>query len=232
MEDKTPFTQFAELYREKGLTDSENQFVQDGIIDSDLFYKQATRILFIAKEHNALDKSYNQSDAIIINDSYSYPKWWNHRVYLQFSHRISEWAHGILSGFSVCEKINSQQKHNALKSIAFTNVKKTMGGAVSNSDLINSYIVNSRELLHRQIAEISPTVIICCFRYNWYVERLFNLDMKQLTPNGFGFATWNNIDVINFYHPSSRKNKSWLYTQLAEAVKYVVAKPSESQALQ
>lgn len=225
MNDSPLLTQFADLYKAKGLVDCENQFVEDGIINSDSYSKQAARILFIAKEHNDLNP--DVSDEVY---KPSYSKWWNHHVHLQFSHRIGEWAYGVLNDFPAYDKIEYQQKHDALKSIAFINVKKTSGGAAANSDLINSYIVNSRELLHRQIDEISPTIIIGCFRYNWYVEQLFGFEMKDSTPNGFGFNTWKGIRVINFYHPSSRKNKFGLYTQLAEAVKYVAVKSFENQA--
>ncbi len=224
--ENTIFAEFAKLYRTKGLVDNENRFVQDGIINPDLFFKQTIKILFIAKEHNDLNP--NVSDDVY---QPGYSGWWNQHVHLQFSHRIGEWAYGIINGFPDYSEINYQRKHEALKSIAFINVKKTSGGASSKLNVIMEYISKSKELLQRQIGEIAPTIIICCFRYDKYVESLLDTQGMLLTPNGFGFTLWQGIPVINFYHPSSRISKFKLYKQLEEAVNCLMAKQLELGAL-
>ncbi len=208
--------EFLDLYKESKLSGSNYRFIQDGIINHALYADQKIKVLFIAKEHNDLDK--NASD-----DEYkcSYSYWWNGsedgswpgHVRYGFSHRLSEWAYGILHGFPDYNEIDYNKKHRALKSIAFINVKKTSGEAVSNSKIIYEYIATSRELLHRQIREISPTIIVSCLRYRWYVEPLFGA-----MPNDIGFTTWEGIPTVNFYHPSSRLNKLYLYNLLKETV--------------
>jgi hypothetical protein len=210
------FTQFEELYRLKNLHGCYNPFIKDGIIDHFRFNSQHTKILFIAKEHNylgTLDQKDYKAD---------YREWWNLHVHLQFSHRISEWAYGILNSFDIdYEQLNYEQKHEALRSIAFINVKKVSGNSSSNPKVICDYIIQSRELLHQQITEISPTLIICCFRHDYYTEHLFGLKLTRSVTNAFSYGKWNNINVINFYHPSSRKNKQLLYGLIEEAVSRV-----------
>jgi len=205
-----------ELYKAKNLPDSEKHFVLDGIINPDLFAQQSKRVLFIAKEHNLLfGTDYTDS-------KYSYIDWWNQHVHLQFSHRISEWAYGIQNDFPILtEQLSYEAKHASLKSIAFINVKKTTGTANANSEVIFKYINESRDLLHKQIEEIAPTHIVSCFRYDDYPNQLFNMEMQRTPSNTFGFGRWNNISIVNFYHPSSRKSKKFLYEQLEEAFRYV-----------
>ena len=211
--------EFVSLYKTKELTDCNNRFVKDGIINPALFAQQKIRVLFIAKEHNDLDPT--TADETYTPD---YSVWWNHHIHLQFSHRVSEWAYGIINDFPDYSGIEEgNKKHEALKSIAFINVKKVSGGAAADPILISKYIEYGRELLHRQIAEIAPTIIVCCFRDNWYVEHLFGFGPMKSTVDKLGVGIWNNINVVNFYHPSARKSKHGLYSQLKEVIALVKA---------
>lgn len=208
------FSQLRELYIAKNLPDCEKKFVKDGIIDPTLFAEQPIKILFIAKEHNYLG-GYGEE-----TDQADYRVWWNCHVHLQFSHRISEWAYGILNNFpSGYDQLSYDQKHQALRSVAFINVKKASGNASANPEIICQYINESRELLLQQIKEIAPDLIIGCFRHDYYIELLFGNKLTRATSNAYSYGRSNDgIKIINFYHPSSRKNKLFLYTNLGEAV--------------
>ncbi|GAB3890082.1 hypothetical protein [Spirosoma agri] len=216
METESLFVKFKELYKERSLHDCQNKFIRDGIIDPIFFSSQQTKILFIAKEHNHL------GNPIENPDEDDYRKWWNYHVHLQFSHRISEWAYGILNGFPEgIEQLRYDQKHLALRSIAFINVKKASGNSKADSNVICHYISESRNLLHQQIEMISPTLIICCLRQDYYIESLFQLKMNTVETGIFSYGNWEGVPVINFYHPSSRKKKLFLYQQLQEAVNHI-----------
>lgn len=205
------FDQFEVRYKSQNLPDCHNRFIKDGVISHDFFSKQATKILFIAKEHNYIgqhdDKGYKAD----------YRLWWQEGVYLKFANRISEWAYGLINGFPLYEQLAYEDRRKALKSIAFINVKKVSGNALPNYKHICQYIINSHDLLHQQITGIAPTLIICCFRQDHYVKLLFDNKMIRSASNIYSLGQWNNIDVINFYHPSARKNKKFLYEQLTEA---------------
>jgi hypothetical protein len=216
MESDFVLSELEKLYKVKNLENCENKFIRDGIINLELFSKQQKKILFIAKEHNFLaDQDYTGHEN-------GYIDWCNEHVHLQFAHRISEWAYGIQNNFpEYLGEISYETKHAALKSIAFMNVKKSSGGAKANADVIFKYIDESRELLLMQINAIAPTHIVCCFRYDEYPTRLFNIEMYRTSSNTFGYGRWNGVDIINFYHPSSRKNKRTLYLQLSAAFNFI-----------
>jgi hypothetical protein len=217
MNDELIFDSFSKLYEvETGLPDYSGVFIKDGIVNKSLYNSSREKILFIAKEHN-LHSDYNK-------ETYAadYRTWWEDHVHLGFSVRISEWAHGIENGFiTPYETITKSQREIALKSIAFINVKKTAGKASANSKTISGYIGRSQSLLQHQISEIAPTLIVCCFRYDNYPEQLFDIIMNKSESGTFSYGKWNGIVIINFFHPSCRKNKKWLYEELGVAYKYI-----------
>lgn len=216
------FEELKTLYSESSsLADSANGIITDGIIDAAKFEKQNTKILFIAKEHNRLNDTYESGD---------YAKWWNgtDSVRYGFSHRISEWAYGMLHDFPPYESISYADKNEALQSIAFINLKKTWGSASADPIVLSTYVTLSKSLLQQQIRAIAPTVILCCLRYDYLTKQLFDFAEMTATPHGFQYGVWDSKLVINFYHPSARKNKSTLYSQLKEVVSFAL---SDSYAL-
>ncbi|MFD2937863.1 hypothetical protein [Spirosoma flavum] len=216
MDIEAPFDQFKTLYKDKKLSDYDKPFIKDGVNNPDLFAKQKTKVLFIAKEHNYIGDHDDQTYAA------DYRVWSKQGIYLQFAHRLSEWAYGLMNNFPPYEQLTNKNKHEALQSIAFINVKKASGNASANPEHICQYIIASQSLLHQQITTISPTLIVCCFRYDYYVEILFDIKMKRANSNAYSLGKWDNMDIINFYHPSARKNKKVLYQQLAEAYQHII----------
>lgn len=213
MEQDIIHIQLKSLYKSLKLVDCDRRYIKDGIIDPALFGRQVKKLLFIAKEHNYVTEVFDPNYAA------DYRIWCKQHVHLQFAHRLSEWAFGILNDFpEKFEDITYDQKHLALRSIAFINVKKSSGGAAANSEVIKAYINHSRHLLLCQIAEINPSIIICCFRYDNYPQQLFGIPMTRPISNTFSYGTWEGTTVINFYHPSSRKKKRYLYQLLCQAI--------------
>lgn len=120
------------FYSESKLTGGTSHFVRDGIINEPLYRQQKKRVLFVAKEHNIIPKGQYQE-----RPDDGYVEWWNEHVHLQLSHRIAEWAYGIQNDFpSFSHALGYQLKHEALKSIAFINVKKSGGSSISEMDVI------------------------------------------------------------------------------------------------
>lgn len=215
MDDDSIFDQFNLLYQARQLADCNRFNIKDGIIQPELYYAQPIRILIIGKEHNFIKPR-------LYPDGYEgdYRVWWKDNLNYTFSLRISEWSFGILDNFETpYEAISREQKIHSLRSLAFINVKKTGGRSKSNPNTILAYISASRELLHKQINQINPEVILCCFRHDLYVEALFDIVMTKSSFESYNTGFWQGRKVINTFHPSSRKNKQYLYNKLAHTFK-------------
>lgn len=203
MNDDSIFDRFKSIYAiHTSLADYDGVFIRDGIVNRDLFSNSREKILFIAKEHN-LSKKYDEKEYAA-----DYRIWWKEHVHLGFSVRISEWAYGIQTNFSLpFEDIQKTHREKALKSIAFINVKKTAGRANADAVTIWGYIGASKSLLLQQIADIAPTLIVCGFRYDNYPEQLFEQQMTRTKSGTFSYGKWNGIDIISFI-PLVEKVKS------------------------
>lgn len=195
----------------KQYPDSEN-FVEDGIINEELFNQSCQKILLITKEPNDPKK-----------EATDYRIWWNQEIYFKFSYRIAEWAYGIHNNFPPYDQIwpNNEDKiaHKSLKSIAFMNVKKSGGSGSSEENMINEYIRRDFDYIHQQIDIIDPEIVIIGMSWASTVNLLFpDIDWKQ-SGYGIEIGRHNGAKVIDFYHPSSWNGPSASYSLLQNVVR-------------
>ena len=185
------------------------QFLKDGIVNEDLYQLSKKKILFIAKESNDQTKK-----------DWDYREWWNEVLKYSFSYRIAEWSYGILNDFPIYDKIWEQDgaAHNAIKHIAFMNVKKSGGFGSADYDEILEHIKNNIKFLHEQIDIIDPDLIILGVSYDEYINELFlDLEWKK-SGYGIDVARYNNAKIIRFHHPSARIPAAASYSLLGNVI--------------
>lgn len=190
-------------YKKAGLPLSSE--IRDGIINKSVFDTQKTKILFIGKEHNQLNDTYDKGDARV---------WMNQYVNYNFSHRLAEWSHGILNDFTAVEKISEDQKKLALKSIAFINLKKVSGTNLTNPKEHYPYFECSVDLLSEQIKIIEPNLIILFTGWHGYADQLFTKSPDSGDLGSEVYKLDQNRVAINFMHPSARAPKAASYYYL------------------
>jgi len=178
-------------------------YVKDGIINLDDYLKAPVRILWILKEAHGSDKSAS----------------WDHRGFLGWGLLNNKrWKVTHAPIVRVSDAINKQQfevdsiKHisaftpdeiySSMRSVAFINVKKTIGDSHSKyQDIASEYKVHKKALL-AQIDLINPDVVINCSR----VWELF-CDLSQtehIWEDDFGYSVNSERLVINSFHPQAR----------------------------
>lgn len=184
--------------------------IRDGIINEEVFLKQEKRILFICKDHNSTG-DYEEGDA---------RKWMNDYVNYNFSHRIAEWSHGILNNFPNLYDINEEQKLQALRSIAFINLKKASGVSSINGKELYTYYTSGFVHLQKQIQIINPTIIICCLGWDGYIKELLT-DPEEIFIGRRTHYKKGETIALNYYHPSFRASKEKSYKNLSELLKQV-----------
>lgn len=186
---------------------NEGGFVADGIIDEQLFNQASKKILFITKEPN--------NPKQVAGD---FREWWQQRLEGGFSLRIAEWAHGLLNDFPVFDNINEEQRQQAIRSIAFMNLKKVGGGGTAVGSSIIEHVRNYRHYLLQEIDIIQPDIIITGISGKPLREELFGkLDWKA-SGYGIEIVQFKQAKVIDFYHPSSRNAPAAAYCLLERVV--------------
>lgn len=193
----------------KEFPDYKGKFKKDGIIDEKSFQRQEPKLLFIAKEPN--DPSQNKGD---------FREWWSRKVDYSFSHRICEWAYGLLNGFPALTdlKYDNQERVQVMKSIAFMNVKKIGGEASASYDAIRNVILSQRHLTQKEIEIVEPDIIIGGVRGTEFWELVF--PDAQFMDSGFDVkvARSGSSRLVDFYHPSYRVPRSMSYSLLQNIV--------------
>ena len=146
-------------------------------------------------------------------------KWWlEEGIKYKFSHRLAEWAFGMVNQFPDFESITEAGKHHALTKIAFMNLKKIGGGGSSKKEEIFSHVRDNRDRLLEEIQIIQLDIIIGSVTYSSIWEELFG--EVELIESGYNIwiFKWNNIKVVDFYHPSNRYPKVMNYCLLEKVV--------------
>lgn len=185
------------------------KYVNDGIINEQLFREQKRKILFVAKEPN--NPTQQEGD---------YTQWWKEELTGVFSINIAVWAYGLLNDFPAYKSFIHEKKeiHSALQSIAFMNVKKIGGASVSKYSEILEHIELNKDLLQEQIEEIKPELIISCLGDVHLNNTLYGKLKWEEACCGIKFSKYNNSLIVDFYHPSARMPNVASYALLKDLI--------------
>lgn len=180
------------------------KFVRDGILNEALFEKQKIKILFLCKEPNNPRQSSEDFRVNFGGGSFS----------PSFSFSISEWAYGLLNNFPDYDYINNKKRREALRCIAFMNLKKIGGKSVSFRKEIEQHIIEDRSYLQRQIEIINPDLIIGSVTHYRSWQLLFEAHEYSKSGYGIKLLKWQHYPIIDFYHPSARGGRASYYALL------------------
>ena len=142
---------------EQAIPEYKDKFVRDGIINEKIYQTTSPKILFIMKEPN--NPKQNPGD---------FREWWKDEIKYAFSYRIAEWSYGLLNNFPQFDDIwaKNDSAHDAIQHIAFINIKKSGGGGNSEYNRMIEHLKINFDFLYRQIAIISPDIIITGTSWN------------------------------------------------------------------
>jgi hypothetical protein len=193
-------------------------FIKDGVINENEWEKTTPKIIFIAKEAN----QQGNVKAGDFREEWRLPG----RKY-PFADRLTEWTYGMLNDFPIFSNISEANDEYEIyrQKMAFMNVKKMGGSGVANASILGEHFNNNLKFLRKQIAIINPHIIVLCLSFeNFYRKSLFaEAEWKNCGYN-IDVAKWNNIKLIDFYHPSARNGAAASYSLLQNVVRSEVFK--------
>lgn len=184
----------------------EQRFIEDGIIDFKKWEKSPRKVLFLLKEaYDTNQDSSGFSLTTLVREKWKGPKgttWW----------RMGYWAY-LLQNISISNlpdyPANKREAKEALLSSAVVNIRKSGGKKKSDPKVIAEYATRDRDLLRRQIDDISPNFVVCGGTWP---------QTKHIWPYASGvssrFLRNDEINIINFWHPATRWNNHLMYFSL------------------
>lgn len=190
--------------------DGKNSFVRDGVPFPEDYYVNSPRVLFVLKDPNDIKATYESSQLDAYRDfgEKKIDRWHNRMM-----PRIAK-MYKVLGGKSDKE----MSEFEAIKNIAFMNLKKTGGSNCVSGNVIASYTSIYRNRILEQIDIINPDYIICCgccVQFVKYImldlplnKRVKWRNLVEQKGNNYCFY-WKKKDiiVIDMYHPSYTRNK-------------------------
>ncbi len=186
--------------------------ITDGIIDIDKYLKAKYKILWILKE------PYDDFD----ENGKPFGGGWSLNEVLNQKQTISEFkggrptykpmiytSWGILNDFCLWENMgnveNDPSMIDALKSIAYINVKKLPGYTKSHFSVIENAYQKYKDILLNQIEFYQPNIIIGgSTLYNFFKDLDLRKELMQ-KRGSIDFILKNNRIYIDAYHPSQRR---------------------------
>ncbi len=183
--------------------------ITDGIIDIEAYCsipENLPRILWILKEPNSSeDKRWSYSD-LLINDRQE----WDGSVLSLVFKRVIYTSYGILKhkNYNQIPPIHQKEVYDAVRQIAYINLKKTPGSSVANDKDIALAYHNNKELILRQIDEYQPQILIFGNTMKYLFEDLGIKEADKIyvddkTHNTTYYIKDNKL-YIHAWHPAAR----------------------------
>lgn len=183
--------------------------ITDGIIDIETYCsipENLPRILWILKEPNSSEnKRWSYSD-LLINDRQE----WDSSVLSLVFKRIIYTSYGILNqkNYNQIPSIHEKEVYDAIRQIAYINLKKTPGSSVVKDYNIALAYNNNKELILKQIEEYQPQILIFGNTMKYLFE---DLGIKESDKTYVDDKTHNttyyikdNKLYIHAWHPAAR----------------------------
>ncbi len=184
--------------------------IRDGIIDVEKYLSAKYRVMWILKEPYEVDEDGNPNGGgwdfkEVINSKETIGSFGKARRTFQ---NITYTVWSILNGFCQYKDIPSLDENpemlNALKSIAFINVKKLPGTSTSVDYIIGYAYNDCKDILLKQISDYNPQIIIGGSTLHHFFNDLEILKEKMITHGSSDYVFKENRLFIDAFHPAQR----------------------------
>jgi hypothetical protein len=183
-------------------------FNRDGVISKESWDRSGTKVLFVLKETNEA----KQNIVTAINRAIEVKKsgWWRGKVL----RRVGRWAYGLQNYDGVVPSLKDAKlnEKNAVKSIAYINIRKTSGKARTNQKTFDAHASEFAPFVRRQVDLIKPDIVVLCGTFNQFKRYVFP-ELKKVSER---VHVNEGVVFINAFHPAARRKSSMLYHQVLD----------------
>lgn len=187
----------------------DRHFNRDGVISKSNWDSCPAKVLFILKETNQAEQNIVNAINKAIDNSSS--GWWRGKVL----RRVGRWAYGLqaYAGTVPSFKDTVLSEKYALRSIAYINIKKTTGGAITNAKAFDAHAQKFAAFVRKQVDLIQPNIVVLCGTYK-QVKRHVYPELRKVSER---VHICKGVVFINAFHPAARKKGPMLYHQVLDS---------------
>ncbi|PKN01221.1 MAG: hypothetical protein CVU77_06460 [Elusimicrobia bacterium HGW-Elusimicrobia-1] len=172
-------------------------FHRDGIIAEREFARQPNRILFVLAEPNSTGGRFVRYRGADLRKVFGEEK-----LNKPLTRNLGLWTQMLLDGSSRYHVLSPSKSQVQIRRIAIMNLKKFSGSGKADYAGIGLHAWHDRAFIRRQVAIISPNLIITCG------ERIHKVFGAVMHDNRFWSTEtswkWNVAPVENVQHPATR----------------------------
>lgn len=212
-------TKSSDLDRKLDLLYPDQELIYDGILDIERYSKSKYKIMWILKEPydyfdddgNPSGGGWHFSDALIPKEKIEDFDRFSRKTYEPIIYA----TYSILNGFpdsTAMDLISDNPTMiEALKSIAYINIKKTPGLTKTSDAVLYSAYKKNWEILDQQIEMADPDIIIFgnTYKYFSYNSKLVTNPLRKYDQ--FSYTTLKNRILISAFHPAQMSYSKWDY---------------------
>jgi len=148
------------------------------------------------------------------------------------------WAYAILNGFRSYRELSKPlYRAQGIQAIGMTNLKKTGGGAASNSEVISEHAKREVNLWQQELEIMAPDLVICGNTYHDVTDNLKLPKTRLLTykETPYFYSLWHlgarRTIILDFWHPARRGNRAETLKLLKQLIDKVQEKEVFARAL-
>jgi len=192
--------------------DDRNEVV-DGILVEAKWTLANPKILFLLKESTRKSGWTHIAGSPVDTRKGDNPRFWP---------RVLVWKHAVTCA-SLSQAVPPLPKlsdtkewkdnNGVLDEIAYVNICKRLGDTISDNRIIRKVAEENRKTLSKQINDIGPDIVFCCYTFKPYCA-IYN-ELGIIREISQGVYVHEQRIVIDFFHPSNRRRDEDLYNQLA-----------------
>lgn len=195
----------------------DQELIYDGILDIERYSQSKFKIMWVLKEpYDYIDEDGNPSgggwhfrDALLPKEKIENFDRFSRKTYEPIIYA----TYSILNGFPDSTTMDLISENptmlEALKSIAYINIKKTPGLTKTSDAVLYSAYKENQEILEQQIELANPDIIIFgntfkYFSFDFLTRPLIKYDQ-------FSYTSYENRLLISAYHPAQMSYSKWDY---------------------
>ena len=213
---------------------SDNGICYDGIVAEEE-YEDSEKVIFLLKETNGCDS--NGSVATELND-WDYRSWleyqqhgnaevpcFGQKSFYRTFYNIGMWLQIFATDFAASDfevfvqngGLEESELRKALGKTAIVNLKKTWGGSSTVWKDLKRYLENEKvkAVLRQEIKIISPKIVLCGGKQVFdFAKEIFTAEKEfvlHISSKDLHCFLSNSAAFIEFYHPSCRKSREYLF---------------------
>ena len=95
-------------------------------------------------------------------------------------------------------------------------------GQTSNSKEIDKEVKANKELINKQVELYKPDIIICCGRFDSFVDIFLDAKKGDVTDRGVRYLIYEDKLIISYAHPAARIRYAYMHYALIDALREIL----------